>query len=195
MEASGGETTSAGPARRQRLIGWILILRAVVVLSLGLAFLFSGDDRPILGNLLAGYWLAGAVLTLAWVRSNRGRSGSRLALIAGVVAIVAAVIGFSRSLIEGVISTNAALALFGATAVVIGLLRLLGAYRDDARERPRLSRRIALGVGEVVIGVVWITTDKVTPTVTTSVAIWALLGGTVMLIDAITMHTTREAPA
>ncbi len=195
MEVSGRDTKSAGSARRRRLVRWILIVRAVVVLSLGLAFLISGDNRTILGNLLSTFWLAGALLTLAWARTNWGRHGSRLGLIAGVVGVAAAVIGLARFLIEGAISADAALAVLGVTAVLVGALRLVGAYRDDAAERPRLSRRIVLGLGEVVIGVVLITTDEVSPTVTTSIAIWALLGGTIMLIDALGAFRTREEPA
>ena len=193
MEASDGATANVGrSALRRRLVRWILLVRAIVVLALGLALLISGDNRRILGNFLATFWLASAVLTLTWVRRNRGSSGSRLALTAGVVAAGAAVIGLTRFLIEGAISPDGALALIGATAVLIGALRLLGAFRDDATQRPRRSRRIALGVGEVAIGTVWITTDELTRTVTTAVAVWALLAGTIMLIDAITARSARE---
>ena len=193
MAASEGATANVGrSALRRRVVQWILLLRAVVVLALGLAFLISGDNRRVLGNFLATFWLASAVLTLAWVRRNRGQSGSRLALTAGLVAVAAAVIGLTRFLIEGVISPDAALALIGATAMLIGALRLLGAFRDDASPRPRRSRSIALGVGEVALGVVWIATDEVTRTVTTAVAVWALLAGTIMLIDAINARSVRE---
>ena len=185
MKVSQGAANSARSTRRRRLVWWLLVGRAVLVLSLGLAFLLTGDNRSILGNLLSTAWLAGAVLTLAWVRTNWGRRGSRLSLIAGVVGIAGAIIGLSRFLIQSAISSDAALAILGATAVLVGALRLSGAYRDDAAERPRLSRRIVLGLGEVIVGVVWITTDEVTPTVTTSAGIWGLVGGTIMLIDAI----------
>ena len=195
MSASAEPTNGARSARGRRLVGWLLIGRAILVLSLGLAFLVAGNNRPILGNLLSTYWLAGAILTLAWVRTNWGRHGSRLGLIAGGVGVAAAIIGLSRFLIQSAISADAALTILGATAVLVGTLRLLGAYRDDAAERPRLSRRIILGLGEVIIGVVWITTDEVTPAVTTSAAIWALIGGTIMLIDAINTDTTQEATA
>jgi hypothetical protein len=81
--AAPGESMNPGPsARHQTLLQWILIVRACVVLALGVSFLTSGDNRRILGNLLAGFWLAGAVLTLVWVRTNNRRPGSRLALLA-----------------------------------------------------------------------------------------------------------------
>ena len=98
METTPGDeaVSQAQSARHHQLLRGILIVRAVIVLALGVSFLASGDDRPILGNLLATFWLAGAVLTLAWVRSNWRRSGSRLALTAGILGVVAAVIGLSR---------------------------------------------------------------------------------------------------
>jgi drug/metabolite transporter (DMT)-like permease len=64
---------------------------------------------------------------------------------------------------RGAISADAALAVLGVTAVLVGALRLWAPIATT-RGRPRLSRRIVLGVGEVVIGVVWITTDEVSPT-------------------------------
>ncbi len=194
MDVAEGEGNSGESAAPGGLVRWILVVRAVVVLSLGLAFLVSGDNRPVLGNLLSTYWLAGAVVTLVWVRANWGRRGSRLGLIAGLAGIAAAVIGLSRFLLQGAVSADGALALLGATAVLVGGLRLLGAFHDDAAARQRLSRRLVLGLGEIVVGVVWIATDDVTSTVTTSGAVWALLGGSIMLIDALSFHTVREEP-
>ena len=193
LMAASGEGTKPGPSpRRQRLLQWILIVRAALVLALGVAFVAIGHDRHILGNLLAGFWLVGAVLTLVWVRGNKRHPGSRLALIAGSLGIVAAVIGLSRALIEHVISANAALAVLGVSAVLVGTLRIVGGFRDDSSGRSRPARRILLGAGEVLIGVVWIVTDEVTRTVKTAVGVWALLAGSVMLIDAMSARRPRD---
>jgi uncharacterized membrane protein HdeD (DUF308 family) len=175
-------------------VSWILLVRAIVVLSLGFAFLISADNRPILGNLLATYWLAGALLTFAWVRANRGHPRARLALIAGIVGVVAAVIGLTRAFIEDALSVDAALALIGATAVVIGTLRLVGAFRDGTDERPQRVRRVVLGLSEIAIGVIWIATDEMTRTVAAAMALWALVGGTIMLIDALSLRSRRRGP-
>ncbi len=195
MAVAEGEANGGASAPPGGLVRWLLVGRAVVVLSLGVAFLVSGDNRPVLGNLLSTYWLAGAVVTLVWVRTNWGSRGSRLGLLAGLAGVVAAVIGLSRFLIQGAVSADGALALLGATAVVVGGLRLMGAFHDDAAERPRLSRRLVLGLGEIVVGVVWIATDDVTSTVTTSAAAWALVGGSIMLIDALSIRGVERGPA
>ena len=177
-------------ARGAMVVRWILILRAVVVLSLGAVFVATGANRTLLGNLLATYWLAGAVLTLGWVRANRGRSGSRLALIGGVAGLVAAVIGLTRFLIESVASRDRALALIGVSAVVIGSLRLAGALRDDPRSFARPLRRVVLGVSEIAAGVILVAVDDLTRTMTTAAGLWAVAGGTIMLLDALALRET-----
>jgi uncharacterized membrane protein HdeD (DUF308 family) len=163
----------------------------VLVLALGLVFLVSGTGGTLLGNILALYWLTGAVLALRWARGNRSLPRSRLALVAGVVGIVAAVILLVRSLIRGAVSMDAALAVLGATAIVTGSLRLLGGFRDDhgqVEERSRKLRRFALGMSEIVIGVVWIAVEDLTGTVVDAVGFWALLVGTIMLLDALALR-------
>jgi hypothetical protein len=73
MAGTAAHRDARAVERRRRVVRWVLMARAVVVISLGLAFLLTGVNRPVLGNLLATYWLAGALLTLGWVRANRYR--------------------------------------------------------------------------------------------------------------------------
>ena len=178
--------------RRRRVARWVLLVRAVVVMSVGLAFLLSGVNRPVLGNLLATYWLAGALLTIGWVRANRGKPGSRLALTGGIAGVIAAIIGLTRLLIEQVVSVDAVLALVGVSAIVIGVLRLAGAVRDDPRPFTTATRRVLLGLSEVGIGVIAIVADEVTRTMTNAAGIWALVGGTIMLFDARYVRTSSD---
>ena len=100
-------------------------------------------------------WLAGALLTLRWARANRSSSRSRLATLAGVAGVAAAVILLARFMIEAVISIDATLTILGIAAILIGTLRVVGAFRDEPGDRPRPALRIALGASEVGIGVVW----------------------------------------
>jgi uncharacterized membrane protein HdeD (DUF308 family) len=128
----------------------------------------------------------GALLTLRWARTNRGASGSRLALVAGVIGVAAAVVLLARSLLQGVISLDAALTLLGVTAVLTGTLRIVGAFHDEQAEgRSRTVRRIALGASEIGIGVIWIAIENVTQAVVRAAGLWALVFGTIMLLDAL----------
>jgi len=172
------------------------VLRSVLVIGLAIAFLASGTNRPVLANLMATYWLIGALLTLAWARRNRGARGSRVALAAGVAGVVAAAILLARFLIEDVIPLDTALAILGVAAVLTGALRLAGAFHSE--EVPQLRRpayRIILGVSEIGIGVVSIAFVEVTQAVATVAGIWALVAGTIMLLDALAIRRAMRPDA
>lgn len=174
------------PSTRTRsVLRWLLLVRALVVLALSAALLLAGSDHPLLGNLLATFWLIGAVLTLRWARDNRGRRGARAAVLAGVVGVMAAITGLTRVLIEGTTSTDTALAILGTLTVAIGLLRVVGAFRDRTEGRHRTIERFALGVSEIGLGMVWIAVDELSSGVRVAAGLWALVGGTVMLLDAL----------
>lgn len=175
---------------------WILVLRSVLVLGLAIAFLATGSNHPVLGNLLATYWLVGALLTLRWARTHRRAHGSRLALAAGVVGVIAAAILLARFLVQGLIPLDTALAILGGAAVLTGTLRLVGAFHDEqVGDLPRPVHRIALGASDIGIGLVWIAVEEVTPTVLTAVGLWALVGGTIMLVDALAMRKRIQLEA
>lgn len=143
----------------------------------------------MLGNLIAVYWLIGALVTLGWVRANQGVHGLRLATAAGVLGVTSAVVLLARSLIADVISPEAVLALFGATAVLTGSLRLLGAFHDDqAAHLRRRAYRLTLGLTELGLGIVLIASDELTRPVATAAGLWGLVGGTVMLLDALDLR-------
>ena len=172
------------------------MIRSVLVIGLAIAFFASGTNRPVLANLIGTYWLVGALLTLAWARTNRGARGSRVAVAAGVVGVAAAAILLARSLIQDVISLDTALVILGVAAVLTGTLRLAGAFRSEqVSDPPRPVLRIVLGVSEIAIGVVFIAVDELTPTVATVAGLWALVAGTVMLLDALAMRKAMRPGA
>jgi uncharacterized membrane protein HdeD (DUF308 family) len=174
------------------LLWWVLLVRAVLVIALGIAFLASGTARPVLGNMVAVYWLLGAVVTLRWARANRGERGFRLATVAGVLGVLVACLVLARGLLRGMISLSFALTVLGASFIVTGTLRILGGFRDDPAVGgpPPPLRRIALGATEIVAGLVFIRSDHLTRGIANSAGAWALVGGTLMLIDA--MATRRR---
>lgn len=181
-----------GISRRQRIVVWLMLVRAVVVLLLGISLLTTGFGRPILGNLFAMYWLVGAIVTLAWGRANRGLAGSRLALVSGAVGVVAGLVAVTRLVLIQLISANTILAVLGVSAILMGLLRMTGALRDDPRLARRSVRRTILGGSEIVLGMVWVAADGITDTVTDAAGWWGVLGGTILLLDALVVRRTPE---
>lgn len=166
----------------------VMVLRATVVLALGIGFLAADARRPVLGNLLAVFWLAGAALTLRWAHQHPAHPRSGVATVAGVVGVLAAVVGLTRFLIAGVLSVDATLALLGAAAVAVGVLRLLGWFREEDVTGAISARRIFLGLSEVAIGVTWILVDEVDRTARIAMGLWALVGGAVMMVDALDLR-------
>ena len=189
---TAANSNRAPGASRQAIMHWALILRAVVVLALGVALFISGAQHPIIGNLLATFWLAGALLTLRWSRDHRGVARSRLAMLAGVAGIAAATVLLARFLIESVMSLDATLAILGTAAVVVGTLRVVGAFRDEPADRPRPAMRLVLGASEIGIGVVWIVVDDLSRTFTMFAGLCALVVGTSMLVGALDLR--RRSP-
>jgi uncharacterized membrane protein HdeD (DUF308 family) len=185
VRSASGDRRSA----RREFLGWVLLVRAVLVLGLGVVFLLSGTVRPVLGNLIAVYWLIGALITLRWVRTNRGVRGLSLATAAGVLGVICAVVVLARSLIADIISTDAVLALFGATAVLTGALRLMGAFHDNqAAYQRRKVYRFTLGLTELGLGIVLIASDELSQPAATAAGLWGLVGGTVMLLDGLDLR-------
>jgi uncharacterized membrane protein HdeD (DUF308 family) len=94
-------------------------------------------------------------------------------------------------LIQDFVSLDAALALLGITAVLTGALRMLGTFRgDQTADRMRLVQRFVLGSIEILVGLLFIVVGDVSRPLTISVGLWALVGGTIMLIDALTWRRT-----
>ena len=117
-------------------------------------------------------------------------------MAAGVVGVAAAAILLARALIQDVISLDTALAILGVAAVLTGTLRLAGAFRSEqVSDPPRPVLRIALGVSEIAIGVVFIAVDELTQTVATVAGLWALVAGTIMLLDALAMRKAMRPDA
>lgn len=188
------------PGRRRsalRAVRVLLVVRAVVVIALGLAWLISGHNVPMLGNLMATYFLAVGLMTVLWLRAHPQAGASWLPAVGAAVAIGGAVLILARILIERATSTDVALMVIGCATLGIGALRLAGAFHDGMTDQPRslVVRRVVLGLSEVGIGVLFIVARDVDRTLTTSVGLWALVGGTIMLIDAIAIVRARRVPS
>ena len=182
---AGRAAPKAPPAR----LWWIMLARAAVALLLGLSVLLADKTRPALGNFIGVYWLLGSLLTLRWVLRHRGERGSRPAGVAAVVGVLAGVLVLARFVLEDVVPVDLVLTLLGLTAILTGLLRLSGTFRDHVVDgRPRLPHRVALGVLEVALGVVLLLAHRASRPVAIAAGLWALVGGTIMVVDALALR-------
>jgi uncharacterized membrane protein HdeD (DUF308 family) len=165
---------------------WVILLaRASLALILGLVVLATGQFRPGMANIIAIYWLLGAVMTLRWAATHRDVRGYRLALAAGVVAVLASVAVLARDVLRGALADDIAWVLVGAMSLMVGMLRATGIFRESIAEDVRRARpeAVALGGLEIALGLVLVIRD-LRGFAIPMVGIWGLVAGTVMARDA-----------
>ena len=172
-----------------RTYAWILLLiRALLALGLGIVVLASGQIQSGMVNVIAIYWLLGALLTMRWARAHPGTREQGLAAAAIILAR-----GYLRDLLD----EERMLALVGAFSVAIGALRVSGVFRESVSQAVRRSRpeAIVLGILEMGLGFVLIFSVELRPIAVPMVGIWGLVGGSIMLADAIRAYRAlRRAP-
>lgn len=184
-----------GITRASRL-WWIFLARGVAGLLLGVSVLLGSGRTSKLADFIALYWLVGAVLTIRWVFANRGQPGSRLALAAAVAGIFTAALVLVRHIMEGSISPRFAVVVLGIAALLTGLLRLFGAFHDEdaSMGSRRRWKRFALGSLEVVLGALLVVAHDLTRPLIVIIGAWGIIGGTVLLLDALQLRAVGRSP-
>jgi uncharacterized membrane protein HdeD (DUF308 family) len=164
---------------------WIFVIRGTLSLLLGTAVVAAQGDRAMLANFIGAYWLVSGLLTIRWALTVRWLRGSRIGLAAGCLGVIAALLVLLRGQLQGLIGSNALINLLGAAALLIGSLRLLGAFEIERRTGRRWTfGGLALGSVEVALGLVLIITSGENERVLSIVfAAWGLVGGCLLLIE------------
>jgi uncharacterized membrane protein HdeD (DUF308 family) len=181
-------------APRVARLWWIGVLRGVIALALGLSALLASGSPERLATFLAIYWLAGGVVTLRLAWAVRPSLGFRLAAVAGVVAVTAALLVVLREFLAGVISPVKTINILGLAALAMGALRLVGAFEIERRTGHRWTiGGLILGGLEVGTGILLIATDTLSPGVMITVGVWALASGTLLIVEAV--RARRRASA
>ena len=177
---------------------WLTFVRGLVALCLGGALLVAGAGQSRLATFIGMYWLLGAVLTIRWVLRSPGVPGRRLGTLAAGIGALTAVALLARSRLENVISTGVLLDLVGAGAIATGAMRTLGGFRDDqlADEQPRRRTSMLVGALDVGLGIALIlTSDSTSTSVRFLAAAWGLVGGTLLLVDALRLRRFARTSA
>jgi len=173
-------------AHRVARLWWIGVFRGVVALALGVTALLASGSPERLATFLALYWLAGGVVTLRLAWAMRPSLGFRLAAVAGVVAITAALLVVLREFLAGAISPVTTINILGLAAFAMGTLRLVGAFEIERRTGHRWSvGGLILGVLEIGTGILLIATDTVSRSVIVMAGVWALVSGTLLILEAV----------
>jgi uncharacterized membrane protein HdeD (DUF308 family) len=168
---------------------WISVVRGCISVFLGVSVLFALGDRGKLANI-GVYWLLSGILTIRWALTVRWVRGSQIALAAGSVSIVAAALILFRGPLQHLVSQDVLIDVLGVTAILMGCLRLLGAFEIERRTGRRWTfGGLALGSVEVVIGAALIfARGENARALTIALATWGLVGGGLLLIEGIRLR-------
>lgn len=174
-------------------------VRGVVALVLGFSVLIVSWGKDKLATFIAVYFILAGMQALRSAGAAPGRHRAQLRRVAGIVAIILAVLVITRETLAGAIPDELVLALLGIGSIGIGGMRLAGAFveegptaTDRAWRRPSATD-LALGVAEVVLGVALIIGDF--DGIWPAVALWGILSGTALLFDARRQRRNRTPPA
>ena len=179
-----------------RKVYLVFVVRGAVALGLGLTVLVEGSNLSRLTTFIAVYWIVAAAFTIRWVAAQPKHSHRGLSFFAGVLGLAVGVAVVARVLFQHLLSDGAFLDFLGVSAIVIGVLRFLGAIHDDQlqREHPRRRYRFVVGSFEVLIGVGLLVADKgATLQIRVAIGVWGLAMGTFLLLDGLAARRLSQA--
>ncbi len=168
---------------------WITLFRSMFAITLGIALVFQPDKaRPMLANFMGMFWLASGLLSLRW---GIAQAGNRwLELLVGAVGILAGLGTLGRGLAQNWIAEDVVLSILGVVVLLTGLLHISGRLKArQTRLHQRQWSEILLGIFEIFLGGILIVSplDR-GPLIYTAIVVWALLGGFILLGDALFMR-------
>jgi uncharacterized membrane protein HdeD (DUF308 family) len=173
----------------------ITLIRGILAVSLGAALLFQPDKTgSMLANFMGMFWLVSGIFSLRW-----GAAGERArgwALLAGIIGVVAGAGMLARGMVSNWIAEDILSSLLGVMILLTGSLHAFGGFRIgvDAHRKWSMTSFL-LGTFEIVLGVLLIVEPLGRSTIFyLSASIWALIGGFILIGDAIRLwRVSRES--
>jgi len=184
---------------------WITLVRGLLAVGLGVALIFQPDKtRPMLVNFMGMYWLVSGIVSLRWgVRGERARG---LSLLAGVAGVLAGIGMLSRRFTRGIAGDDVLLSVIGLVILLTGLMHIFGGFRTGPEETDPASQNrsrglprtwswtaFLLGLFEMVLGIMLVIEPlDQGPVVYFAATVWALVGGVILIGDAVRLRRLRQ---
>ena len=174
---------------------WLTALRGLVALLLALAIAVAGRSSARLVTFLAFFWMTGGLITLRFALAIRPRPGVRLGLAAATAAVVGAGLVLLRDRLSGVVDPEVFVGLLGISAVLTGLLRVLGGFASEERVGRRWTLGgIVLGTLELGLGALLLLTSGVEPDLLAPlVAAWGAVSGILLLTQGLQLRRVARS--
>ena len=178
---------------------WITLIRGVLAVILGVALIFWPDKaRPILVSFMGMFWLVSGIVSLRW--GVHGERAKGLSLLAGAAGVLAGVGMLSRRFTQGIGGEDVLLSVIGLVILLTGLMHVVGGFRTSAVETHLFSQdrkwswtAFLLGLFEIVLGVIlFIAPMNRGPVIYLAASVWALVGGVILLGDALRLRRLRQ---
>jgi len=163
---------------------WITFARGVMAIVLGLALALNRDRAPAaLVNFMGVYWIASGLVTFKFGGAAAGRrrflsqAAGAIGIATGAVVLVA----------NG--GTSFLLSILGVVIALTGLVHLLGGFDIANVSGRRWRPGVPMGILELGLGATLILTAEDSSSRSTWLAsAWALLGGVVLIADALAIR-------
>jgi len=178
---------------------WITLIRGMLAVTLGVTLLFWPDKaRPMLVNFMGMFWLVSGIVSLRWgVHGERARG---LSLLAGAAGLLAGVGMLSRRFTQGMVGEDVLLSVMGLIIMLTGVMHILGGFRTGPEVRHLFSANrqwswtaFLLGLFEMILGLILVVEPMNRgPAVYSAASVWALVGGAILLGDALRIRRLRQ---
>ena len=171
----------------------ITLIRGILAVSLGAALLFQPDRAlPMLGNFMGMFWLASGIISLRW--GAAGERPHRFAVLAGVIGVLAGLAMLTRGYTTNWVPEDILFSLLGLVILLTGVLHVFGGFRvGEGAHRTWSLTAFLLGAFEVVLGVMLIVEPYGRGAFFyLAVQIWALLGGLILISEAIRLRRAHQ---
>ena len=172
---------------------WITLIRALLAFALGISLLFIPDKtHKMLGNFMGMFWLMSGILL---VRQEMHLKRSKLLLVLGIVGALAGLMMVTRDLSRHWVAEDMVKNILGAVILLTGILHVSGGFQIGKKALlGRTGVSIVLGVFEIGLGAMLIISKTgLDQRVYFVATIWALLGGALLLMDAIRQRRQGKA--
>jgi uncharacterized membrane protein HdeD (DUF308 family) len=184
---------------------WITLVRGLLAVILGVALIFQPDKaRPMLVNFMGMFWLVSGIVSLRW--GVRGERAKGLSLLAGAAGVLAGIGMLSRRFTTGMVGEDVLISVMGLIILLTGLMHIFGGFRTGPVETQPVSQNrfrglprtwswtaFLLGLFEMVLGIMLVIEPLGRgPVVYFAASVWALVGGAILIGDAVRLRRQKQ---
>ena len=190
------QSVDSGQKRSHTLTFWITVIRGTLAFALGISLFFMpSKTAPMLGNFMGAFWITTGLVSL---RHDPVIPHRKLARAAAIIVIVTGVAMFTRNISNRWVAWEYIVNMVGVVIILTGILHIAGGVQiGRQRGLGRTGLSVALGIFEIVLGILFLFSETGhSPLIYRMATIWALVGGTIIIGDAIYQrYQAKHQPA